>query len=148
MPLVDWPRKAGQCSCMIPAITPLYAGLLGLFYVGLSLRIPRLRMKHRVGLGDGGVPELARAVRVHANFAEYVPFCLLLLLLTEWLGYSPWFVHAMGCLLVAARLLHALGLSQNSGTSKGRFLGTVMTISVLILTASLVLFAGILAQLQ
>jgi uncharacterized membrane protein YecN with MAPEG domain len=129
---------------MIPTITPLYAGLLGLIYVGLSLRIPRLRMKHRIGIGDGGNPELARAVRVHGNFAEYVPLCLILLLLVEWQGYSAWFVHAMGLMLLLARCLHAWGLGQSAGTSPGRFLGTVMTISVLVLTSGLTLLAALL----
>jgi uncharacterized protein len=132
---------------MIPEITPFYAGMLGLMYAGLSLRIPRLRMRHGVGLGDGGVPELARAVRVHANFAEYVPFALFLLLLTEWQGYSPWFVHLLGLLLVVGRALHAYGLSQSSGPSRGRFLGTLLTLTVLILGSSLCLLAALLPLL-
>ncbi|MEN9842262.1 MAG: hypothetical protein RLZZ612_91 [Pseudomonadota bacterium] len=37
----------------------------------------------RVAVGDGGHPELLRAMRVHANFAEYVPLSLGLILVTS-----------------------------------------------------------------
>ena len=109
-------------------ITSLYAGILALLFAALSLRIPKLRMKHKVGLGDGGVPELQRAVRVHANFAEYVPLALLLLLLMEAQGYSAWFLHIMGLMLVVGRGLHAYGLNQTAGPSPGRFIGTISTL--------------------
>lgn len=108
-------------------ITSLYAGILALFYAFLSLRIPKLRMKHKVGLGDGNIPELQRAVRVHANFAEYIPFALLMLLLLEAQGYSAWFLHIMGLMLVVGRGLHAYGLTQTAGPSPGRFIGSIST---------------------
>ncbi len=113
------------------AITPLYAGLLGLIFFGLSLRIPRLRMRYRVGLGDGDVPVLRQAVRVHANFAEFVPFILVLMAFVELAGYSAWFIHFLGIVLVMARVLHAYGLSQSPNHSPGRFIGTVLTLFTL-----------------
>ena len=39
-----------------------YAGLLGLFFVFLTLRIVRLRWKYKVGIGDGGEHVLAKAI--------------------------------------------------------------------------------------
>ena len=126
-------------------ITPLYAALLTLAYLWLSLRIPRLRMKFKVGIGDGNIPELARAVRVHANFAEYVPLALLMLFFTETAGASPWFVHALGIILITARGLHAWGLTQSAGATPQRFLGTVLTIFVLMASALLTLFVYALA---
>lgn len=70
---------------MLPpfAVTPLYAALLGLLLLGLSLVVVRLRRKHRVPTGDGGHADLARAIRVQANFVEYVPLTLLLLFMLE-----------------------------------------------------------------
>lgn len=123
----------------MPIITAFYAALLALIYLPLSLRIPILRMKHMVGLGDGDVPELARWIRVHGNFGEYVPIALLLLMLAELLRSSGWLLHIFGITLIVARLLHVRGLSQNSGTSRGRFLGTVLTLSVIGLLALLLL---------
>lgn len=129
------------------AITPLYAGLLGLLYLYLSLRIPRLRMRYRVGLGDGDVPELRKAIRVHANFAEYVPLVLLLLLLVEQARYSPWFVHFLGILLVAARCAHAYGLSQSATHSPGRFVGAVLTFFTLFACSALLILKSVLSWL-
>ena len=45
-------------------VTPLYAALLGLIFVGLSVRTIRLRRRYRVGVGDGNHAELQRAARV------------------------------------------------------------------------------------
>lgn len=126
-------------------ITPLYAAILTLAYLWLSLRVPRLRIKFKVGLGDGNIPELARAVRVHANFAEYVPLALLMMFFTETAGASAWFIHAIGVILIVARGLHAWGLTQSSGTSPQRFIGTVLTFFVLLATALLTLFGYALA---
>jgi uncharacterized membrane protein YecN with MAPEG domain len=67
-------------------ITPFYAALLALLYVGLAVRVIQLRRSERVALGDGGRQSLQRATRVHANFAEYVPLALILLVLAELTG--------------------------------------------------------------
>ena len=68
---------------MKPAIAALmlWSGLLGLLYLVLAGWVVRHRYRAKVGIGDGGDPALARAVRVHGNFAEYVPLTLVLLLL-------------------------------------------------------------------
>jgi len=129
--IVDRAHRKVTLPPMTPAVTPLYAALLGLIYLVLSLRIPRLRIKHKIGIGDGDNHDLRKAIRVHANFAEYVPLILILLLLVELGGYSPWFVHFMGIVLLAARGLHAYGLGQTSGPSRGRFMGTILTFFVL-----------------
>jgi uncharacterized membrane protein YecN with MAPEG domain len=122
---------------------PLYAGLLGLLLVILSLLVVRLRFRFRVGLGDGGQPALTRAIRVQGNFAEHVPLALLLVFAVEGLGYAAWVVHALGAALVVARLAHAQGLGRYEGESPGRFLGTVTTFSVLIVASGLCLFAAL-----
>ena len=41
-------------------------------------------------------------------------------------------MHAFGAALVVSRLLHAWGLAVSSGTSPGRFLGTVLTLLLMI----------------
>lgn len=125
------------------AVTPLYAGLLGLLLVALSLLVVRLRFRYRVGLGDGGQAALTRAIRVQGNFAEHVPLALLLIFAVEGLDYAAWTVHALGAALVVARLAHAQGLGRSEGESPGRFLGTVTTFSVLIVASCLCLFAAL-----
>jgi uncharacterized membrane protein YecN with MAPEG domain len=108
-------------------ITTLYAGLLAIFYVGLSFYVIHGRYRYKVGIGNGGDPALARRVRVHGNFAEYVPFALFLLFLVDYARASPVIVHGLGVMLLAARLLHMSGLGKNEGISFGRFSGTLLT---------------------
>jgi hypothetical protein len=108
-------------------VTALYASLLAIVYVVLSLRVARRRLRFRVGLGTGQNAELEQAIRVHGNFAEYVPFALLLMALFESGGGPAWSVHAAGAALLVARLLHVLGLTRSPGRSPGRFAGVVAT---------------------
>lgn len=89
--------------------TALYASLLAILYVVLSYRVAQRRMRFQVGLGTGQNTELERAVRIHGNFAEYVPLALLLLAFFEAGGGAVWAVHAAGAGLLIARVLHAMG---------------------------------------
>jgi uncharacterized membrane protein YecN with MAPEG domain len=93
----------------------------------LAWRVVRLRQREQIGLGDGGHPELQRATRVHANFTEYVPLALVMLLAFEVAGGPAALTHAFGAVLLIGRVLHAQGLGSHSGYSKGRFLGTLLT---------------------
>ena len=68
---------------MTPSVTPLYAALLGCLLVYLSIRVIRLRRRFKVAIGAGGEAAIERAARVQANFSEYVPIGLILLLLAE-----------------------------------------------------------------
>jgi len=67
-------------------ITLLYAALLGLLFVVLSVRTLLLRRRLSIAIGDAGSESMLRAMRVHANFAEYVPLSLLLIYLVEVTG--------------------------------------------------------------
>jgi uncharacterized membrane protein YecN with MAPEG domain len=119
----------------------LYAGILGLIYVPLGFRIALMRGRFKVGIGDGGNAELARAIRVHGNFIEYVPIALILLFAVEALAYPAWSVHALGVVLVVARLGHLWGLGGSIGISIGRTAGMTLT-WLMIAVASLLCIAA------
>ena len=108
-------------------ITLFYAGLCALLVLFLAARVVRWRMAHKIGLGDGGDTELLRRVRVHGNAVEYLPLCLILLGGMELNGYPAPLIHGFGLALVLSRIAHAWGLSRTSGTSPGRFAGTLVT---------------------
>lgn len=112
---------------MSPTVTALYAGLLGIVYLVLGGFVVAHRRRARVGLGTGSDTALERAVRVHGNFGEYVPLFLLLLLVAELNGGAAILLYPVGAAFFLARLFHAFGLSQSSGTSAGRFGGTLVT---------------------
>ncbi len=100
-------------------VIPFYAAILALVYVYLSARTIGFRRKSRVSIGDGGDQELLRAVRMHANFAEYVPISLILLTFVELQAAPLLLVHVLGSLLLIARISHAYGIS--SVQAKGIF---------------------------
>lgn len=112
-------------------VTPMYAGVLALLYLLLSYRIVRMRGPGGPSLGDGGDPLMLRRIRGHGNFAEYVPFILLMLGMLE-LGHFPTpFLHVLGATLVIARLLHGYALSFTEFFTFGRFWGAALTFLLL-----------------
>ncbi len=81
---------------MSVAVTGLYAGILGIVFIVLSMRVIKNRVRAKVNLLDGGDETLTRAMRVHGNFAEYVPFALLLMALAEIQSGLGLFIHVLG----------------------------------------------------
>ena len=115
--------------------TAIYASLLALLFLYLSFCVIRLRRSVQVGVGDGGDKLLQRAIRVHGNFAEYVPFALLLIGIAEFNGLGAIWLHLMGVALLAGRALHAYGVSKPKEDLRIRVAGMVLTFSVLLLGA-------------
>ena len=126
-------------------ITMLYAGLCTILVVFLAVRVVQWRFRHKIGLGHGGDRELQMRVRAHANAIENMPLALLLLGGMELNGYSMGLIHGFGGVLLVSRMAHAWGLSHSSGTSKGRFLGSLFTWT-LMLTMAVFAIAGYLRQ--
>ena len=124
-------------------VTPFYAGLLALWFAVLSLRVIMRRRSNATSLGDGGNAGLLRAIRGHGNFAEYVPLILLMMALLEFGHTSIYVLHALGILLVVARLLHGYALSFTGRFFLGRVAGTLLTLFVLTASAVLCILQGL-----
>lgn len=122
-------------------ITAFYAALLAVLFLVLSFRVIGVRRGQRVEIGDGGDKELLRRMRVHANFAEYVPLALVLLALAESLKTPALFLHAAGLALLAGRIIHAYGLSQTPHIMPLRVGGTVLTFTAIMAAAAFCLMA-------
>jgi len=116
-------------------ITAFYASLLAALYLVLSARVIGWRRVQQVELGHGEDPELLRRMRVHANFAEYVPFVLLLMALAENMSPPRPLLHLVGIMLVVGRLVHAYGLSQTPHILRYRVWGMILTLSALGISA-------------
>lgn len=119
----------------IATITPVYAALLALLFVFLSLRTISYRRRFSVAIGSGEQALLARASRAHGNFAEYVPLALLLIFFIETGAAIPLLVHALCLLLLAGRLIHAYGISQEKENLRFRVTGMVMTFVTIVIAA-------------
>jgi len=116
-------------------IIPLYSALLALFYVYLSARTIGVRRNAKISIGDGGDDSMLRAMRMHANFAEYAPITLLLLAFVEIQGGPSWMLHALGALLLIARLSHAYGISSVQAPGKFRVAGMAGTFTTIVIAA-------------
>ena len=127
----------------IPAILPIYAAVFAIFFVVLSIRTIRQRRKLKIGLGDSGNNDMQRAMRVHANFAEYVPLSLLMIYLVEQSGVYAWFLHALCLSLLAGRLSHAYGVSQAKENYRFRVMGMTLTLTTLIACAVHLLWVAV-----
>jgi uncharacterized membrane protein YecN with MAPEG domain len=98
---------------------------------------------HGTSLGDGGDGELLRRIRGHGNFAEYVPFILLMMAMLELTRHSTLLLHALGITLLVARVLHGVALSFTGQWKFGRFWGTALTFGLLLVCGALCIYQGI-----
>jgi uncharacterized membrane protein YecN with MAPEG domain len=117
------------------SVTPLFASLLALIYIVLSSRVIAVRKTERIGIGDKGNAALLRRMRVHSNFAEYVPLALILILMLELMTATPWLLWLLGTALLLGRILHAYGVSQEPEPLIYRMTGMVLTFGTLIIAA-------------
>jgi hypothetical protein len=120
----------------------LWASLNLFVLLVLSGLVVRQRRRHRVALGDAGVPELVRAQRAFGNAAEYIPAGLAALAVLVVTGGGAPEVHVIGALLFAGRVAHGMGLSITGGPSIGRTVGMLLTwLAWLIAAVCLLLYA-------
>ena len=124
-------------------IWPIYAALLALIFVALSIRTLRIRRGLQLAVGDGGNPIMLRAIRAHGNFAEYVPLGLLLILACEGLGAPKLLVHGLGAMLLLGRLVHAIGISRQDEVFAYRVTGMALTFTCYLTAAGFILMRGL-----
>jgi len=124
-------------------IVPIYAAILAVMFVALSIRVIALRRASKLPLGFQGDVALERRVRAQGNFAEYVPLAVLLLAFVEMRGAPAWLVHAMALVLIAGRLSHAYGVSQLRESFAFRVSGMAMTFTVIVSAALAILIQSL-----
>jgi uncharacterized membrane protein YecN with MAPEG domain len=113
-------------------ITSIIASVLSIIFIKLSFAVIGLRRKNKVGLGSGGHEDLERAIRAQGNFAEYVPFGLILIACLELNGAPWWLVAIPGTTLIIGRLIHARGINTPPPDFSKRVLGMKFTFNTLI----------------
>ncbi|MGE3991009.1 MAPEG family protein [Pseudorhodoplanes sp.] len=125
------------------AIVPVYAAILAVMFVGLSIRVIGQRRSSKLPLGFQGDIALERRVRVQGNFAEYVPLALLLLAFVEMRGAPAWLLHGLCALLLAGRLSHAYGVSQMRERFAFRVTGMAVTFTVILAASVAILIRAL-----
>lgn len=106
------------------------------------MRTVGLRKKLRISVGDNGDKQMLRAIRVHSNFSEYVPFALILIYFCSVMGAADNIIHFLSALLLVGRISHAYGLSDEKTDFRFRLMGMVLTFAVLFLSAGYLIFCA------
>ena len=124
-----------------PAITSFYAALFAILFVLISAWVVAGRLQTDTLHGDGGRNDLVRRIRSQGNFAEYVPYALLLIALLEASGASSALVQTLCLVLLVARLMHPVGMlaPKNSPRQFACRGGGIIATFVVLLTASIAL---------
>ena len=129
-------------------IAAIYAGINILLLLVLGVLVMLGRRKHKISLGDAGNPDFQRAVRAHANAAEYIPASLVGLVTLALFDPAtpPWLMHGAGVSLTVGRISHAIGL--HTGTLNfGRMIGMTLTWLAYLMIGLGLLYAGFSQQL-
>jgi len=129
-------------------VAALYVGANILILLALAFMVVRARQTHKIVLGDGGNEAALRAIRAHANAAEYIPAGLVGLVLLALLDPAAplWLLHAGGATLTIGRILHGIGLNT-SALNFGRMGGMMLTILSYLLIGGGLIYAGLAQQL-
>jgi len=118
-------------------VTTTVTALTSFALIALSLNVSRLRMRHRISLGDAGHKPLQAAVRAHGNALEQALLFLLLLLVAEVQSHGSALLLGASIAFLGARCAHAYGLL--AGHLRLRQTGHGVTVLVQLLLASVLL---------
>ncbi|MCM0000159.1 MAG: MAPEG family protein [Erythrobacter sp.] len=129
---------------MLP-VTLAAAAAAGVLNIWLALRINAARSAAGVYLGDGGNEAIQRRMRAQANYVEYTPFVLALIIGIELSGKGSWWLGVVALVYFAGRIGHGFGM-DGGALLKGRFIGTITTLLTLLglSVAAALIMAGVL----
>jgi uncharacterized protein len=125
---------------MILPVSLTAAAAAALINLWLGIRIGQVRGREKVSVGDGGSDAVLRRMRAQANFVEFTPFVLILIVLLEMAtGTSTWLWAVSGVYMIG-RIAHAFGMEADN---KGRGVGIMITLAVM---TGLALYAAYVAH--
>ena len=113
----------------------LYAGLSAILLLVLKVNVARVRIAEKVMFGDGANERIQRAIRAQGNAVEDVPIAMIALMGLGLVGGPVLLIHGTGIMLMAGRLLHAVGLGNSTGSSFGRSFGTLLSFLAMVVIA-------------
>ncbi|GJL91881.1 MAPEG family protein [Hyphococcus sp.] len=120
----------------------LWVGLNALLLIYISARVGMARGKHKVSLGDGGNPDMVKAIRAQGNYIEYAPAAIGGLVLLALLNTSVLAIHILGGVFFFGRVAHLLGLGMGVW-GQGRMVGTVLTMLTLLVTGVWLIYRAV-----
>lgn len=129
-------------------VAALYAGVNILILLVLGYVVVSNRRGRKIVLGTAGDDRMERAVRAHANAAEYIPAGLVGILILALLEPATpvWLIHAAGISLTLGRILHGFGLNAGK-LNFGRTGGMALTFLAYALLGGGLIYAGLAQRL-
>ncbi len=113
---------------MTLTVTPIYAVLLTAFMLILSARVIMERRGNKFAYGNNDSNRVEAKIRAQANWAEYTPIALLLMLMAEIQGISAGWLHLTGMILLVGRVAHGYGMSFDPKNFRFRVYGMILTV--------------------
>ena len=125
-------------------ITLCTAAAAALLNIWLAMRCGQARMKAKVSIGDGGDSWLIKRMRAHANFTEFTPFALILILMLELAGQGGTLLALSAAIYILSRICHMFGMEADE-PSKLRMFGIMGTMVLLLVwsIAAVLVAAGL-----
>ena len=132
-------------STLVIPITLTMAAAAALINFWLMMRVGQVRRSQNVSVGDGGNDAVIRRMRAHSNFGESTPVVLILIAALELSGWNGVWLWVAGYAFMAGRIAHGLGM--DGGTfGKGRMIGTLLSMLIMIGLALTAIYAAITAM--
>ncbi|KAK5581843.1 hypothetical protein RB653_003423 [Dictyostelium firmibasis] len=145
----------------LAAVTGTYMGILGGYYLYLTINVIKERRNAQIAIGDGSsaiiqqliesgknanvsdyssidpsrYQSLVIAIRAHGNFNEFIPLVGVLSLINELHGAPAGLLHLVLGSFTAARIAHVHGLKAKQNIGLGRKVGAASTILTLSLAS-------------
>ncbi|MCT2558335.1 MAPEG family protein [Tsuneonella sp. YG55] len=111
---------------MILPVTLTSAAAAAIINIWLAMRIGRLRIQHKVSIGDDAGGPLTARMRAQLNFVENTAFVLVLIAAIEIAGKgAPWLAW-VAAIYMLGRVAHGLGM-DGGPLARGRSVGTIIT---------------------
>ncbi|WP_188644496.1 MAPEG family protein [Tsuneonella deserti] len=111
---------------MILPVTLTAAAAAAVINIWLSMRIGRLRMAHKISIGDDAGGPLTARMRAQLNFVENTAFVLVLIAAIELSGKGGLWLSWVAAIYMLGRVAHGLGM-DGGALGKGRSIGTAIT---------------------
>jgi uncharacterized protein len=124
-----------------PYITAVTAGIILILQIVLALTVSSGR--GNTGLGDGGNPDLHRAIRRHGNLAENAGLFIAGFALLELSKVNVLLLEGLSAAFILVRLSHAFGMSRPDTMNMFRAVGGIGTYLVGLILGAALLWAGL-----
>ncbi len=107
------------------------AAAAALIALWLGMRCGKVRMSEKIIHGDGGNVLMMRRMRAQANFTEYTPFALVLIVLLDLMDVNMWALGLSALAFMVGRVLHGIGMDAEA-EAKPRMIGMILTFPILL----------------